>query len=159
MELKVREQTCIKKLESLISEGYAVLETIEESFNEEYKKSEEKIAKPKSGGMEATLQHFTESLPWHHLVDDDQIKVYGKPLIKSKRLYKSKDLRIHKRVVREVDKFNNMQRITLGENAQQISNQDYIEYILKNGTNIDKRQFLDCLEGYLQLKQGEVNLI
>ena len=72
--------------------------------------------------------------------------------------FKDKDMRIHSRVVREVEKFNTMQRMTLGENAREISSKDYIEYILKNSTNMDKRQFLECLEGQLVLIKGEISL-
>ncbi len=72
--------------------------------------------------------------------------------------FMDKDMRIHSRVTREVEKFNEMQRITLGENAREISSKDYIEYILKNSTNMDKRQFLECLEGQLTLRDGNIEL-
>lgn len=72
--------------------------------------------------------------------------------------YKDKDMRIHKRVLREVGKFNTMQKMTLGEKAQEISHKNYIEYILKNSSNMDKRQFLECLEGQLILQEGTVKL-
>lgn len=72
--------------------------------------------------------------------------------------HKDKDLKIHKRILREVEKTNNMQRLTFGEKAQTITPQAYIEYILKNGGNIDKRQFLECLKGQLVLVGGEVKL-
>jgi hypothetical protein len=45
-----------------------------------------------------------------------------------------------------------------GENAREISSKDYIEYILKNSTNMDKRQFLECLEGQLVLLNGSISL-
>lgn len=70
--------------------------------------------------------------------------------------FKEADIRIHKRVLREVDKFNAMQKLTLGDNAKNITHRDYIEYILKNGTNLDKRQFLECLEGNLVLQGKKV---
>ena len=73
--------------------------------------------------------------------------------------FKEKDLRIHKRVLREVDKFNTMQMMTLGDSAKQITHEDYIEYVLKNGTNIDKRQFLECLEGRLTIAKGTIDLV
>ncbi|MBT5015927.1 recombinase family protein [Candidatus Peregrinibacteria bacterium] len=72
--------------------------------------------------------------------------------------FKNKDLQIHKKVTREVEKFNEMQRMTIGENAKQISPTEYIGYILKNGTSLEKRQFLKCLEGQLWLRSGEVGL-
>ena len=70
----------------------------------------------------------------------------------------NKDMRIHSRITREVEKFNTMQRMTLGENAREISSKDYIGYILKNSTNMDKRQFLECLEGQLTLTNGNIPL-
>jgi DNA invertase Pin-like site-specific DNA recombinase len=72
--------------------------------------------------------------------------------------HKEKDLKVHKRILREVDKTNNMQRLTFGAKAQEITPQDYIEYILQNGTNIDKKEFLECLEGQLVLIDGKVIL-
>ena len=70
----------------------------------------------------------------------------------------NKDMRIHSRITREVEKFNTMQKMTLGENAREISSKDYIGYILKNSTNMDKRQFLECLEGQLVLQEGGIML-
>jgi site-specific DNA recombinase len=72
--------------------------------------------------------------------------------------FKDKDLRIHKKVTREVQKFNEMQKLTLGEKAKDINNLDYIQYILRNGTSLEKRAFLQCLEGQLVLKGGAVGL-
>ena len=40
--------------------------------------------------------------------------------------------------------------------AKEIDTQDYIQYILKNGTHLEKREFLQCLDGQLYLKGGEV---
>lgn len=70
--------------------------------------------------------------------------------------YKEKDLQVHKKITKEVQRFNDMQRLTLGENAKEISHQTYIEYVLKHGTLQEKRNFLDCLDGQLFLKNGEV---
>lgn len=72
--------------------------------------------------------------------------------------HKEKELKVHKRVLREVEKFNAMQRLTLGESAKEITSQDYIKYILQNGNNLDKRQFLECLNGQLKLSRGQICL-
>lgn len=72
--------------------------------------------------------------------------------------FKDKDLQIHKKITREVQKFNEMQKMTLGDKASEINNETYIGYILKHGTSLEKRNFLQCLEGQLYLKSGEVFL-
>jgi len=70
--------------------------------------------------------------------------------------FKTKQLKIHSKVIREVQKFNEMQRQTMGDEAKEIDAQDYIQYILKNGTHLEKREFLQCLDGQLYLKGGAV---
>lgn len=72
--------------------------------------------------------------------------------------FKDKDLRIHQKVTREVQKMNEIQRITSGENSKGISASEYIQYILKNGTATEKKGFLGTLEGQLYLDHGEVSL-
>lgn len=72
--------------------------------------------------------------------------------------FKDKDLQIHKKITREVQKFNEMQTMTLGNKASEINNETYIGYILKHGTSLEKRNFLQCLEGQLYLKDGEILL-
>ncbi len=72
--------------------------------------------------------------------------------------FKDKDLQIHKKITREVQKFNEMQKMTLGDKASEINNETYIGYILKHGTSLEKRNFLQCLEGQLYLQSGEVTL-
>ena len=69
---------------------------------------------------------------------------------------KDKDILISKKILREVTKINQIQKGTLGENAKEISNIDYVKYILNGGTNFERSQFLKCLEGQLFLKDGEV---
>ena len=70
--------------------------------------------------------------------------------------FKHKELNIHNKIAREVQKTNALQKITMGDQAKEITNQEYIQYILTNGTPIEKRDFLRCLEGQLYLKGGEV---
>lgn len=48
--------------------------------------------------------------------------------------------------------------MTLGDKASEINNETYIGYILKHGTSLEKRNFLQCLEGQLFLKDGAVTL-
>lgn len=69
---------------------------------------------------------------------------------------KEKDVLISKKVLREVNKINNIQKATLGLNAKDISNLDYIQYILNGGTNFERSQFLKCINKQLLLKDGEV---
>lgn len=71
--------------------------------------------------------------------------------------FKDKDLRIHKKITREIQKMNEIQRITSGENSKGISASEYIQYILKNGTAREKRDFLNTIEGQLYLGHGEVH--
>ena len=70
--------------------------------------------------------------------------------------FKGKELRIHKKITREVQKMNELQAIAMGENAKEISEYEYIQYILKSGNAAEKRDFLNTLEGQLYLKSGEV---
>ncbi len=69
---------------------------------------------------------------------------------------KEKDVLISKKVLREVSKINNIQKATLGENAREINNLDYIQYILNGGNNFERSQFLKCINKQLLLKGGEV---
>ncbi len=69
---------------------------------------------------------------------------------------KEKDILISKKVLREVAKVNQIQKGTLGEDAKEISNVDYIQYILNGGTNFERSQFLKCIGGQLYLKKGKV---
>lgn len=70
--------------------------------------------------------------------------------------FKSKELRIHKKITREVQKMNELHEITMGEGAKKITEHEYIHYILKSGTPVEKRDFLATLEGQLFLKEGKV---
>lgn len=69
---------------------------------------------------------------------------------------KEKDLLVSKKINREVVRINQIQKMTVGENAKQINNMDYIQYILNGGTNFERSQFLKCIEGQLYLKEGKV---
>lgn len=70
--------------------------------------------------------------------------------------FKAKELRIHKKITREVQKMNELHEITMGEGAKKLTEQEYIHYILKKGTPVEKKDFLSTLEGQLFLKGGKV---
>jgi len=62
-----------------------------------------------------------------------------------------------KRLEKEVHKFNQLQAIASGgKSKNRISTQDYIEYILTNGSNGEKSKLLQFVDGQLCLKEGEV---
>ena len=44
----------------------------------------------------------------------------------------------------------------MDEGAKKITEHEYIQYILRNGTRLEKKEFLQCLDGQLYLKEGEV---
>ncbi|EKD85679.1 MAG: resolvase protein [uncultured bacterium] len=71
---------------------------------------------------------------------------------------KENDILISKKVLREVNKINQIQKATMGANAKEITNIDYIQYILNGGTNFERSQFLKCIDQQLYLKDGEVTL-
>lgn len=71
---------------------------------------------------------------------------------------KNNDLRIHNKITREVERFNKMQTITMGPSAREITPQDYIEYVLKDGANNEKRALLECIHGKMVLIEGEVSI-
>jgi site-specific DNA recombinase len=73
--------------------------------------------------------------------------------------FKNKELKVHKKITREVQKMNELQEITMGENAKKLTSAEYIQYILKSGTPVEKRDFLNTLEGQLYLKGGKVWLV
>lgn len=69
---------------------------------------------------------------------------------------KENDLLVSKKITKEVIKINQIQRLTIGTDAKTISNLEYIQYILNNGTNFERKQFLECIEKKLLLKEGTV---
>ncbi len=69
---------------------------------------------------------------------------------------KEKDALVSKKIVREVQRINQIQKITTGPDAKEITNVGYIQYILNGGTNFERSQFLQCIEAQLYLKNGEV---
>jgi len=72
---------------------------------------------------------------------------------------KSTDLKIDKKVSKEVERFNKIQSMAMGDKAQRITEQGYIEYVLKDGSTIEKRQLLECVPGKLILRGGEVEVL
>lgn len=71
---------------------------------------------------------------------------------------KGKDELVSKKIQREVEKINQIQRLTVGPSAREVTSSDYIQYILTGGTNFERKQFLECIEGQLYLMRGEVTL-
>ncbi|MCC7197222.1 hypothetical protein IT413_03455 [Candidatus Peregrinibacteria bacterium] len=49
-----------------------------------------------------------------------------------------------------------IQKLTTGPEAKTVTSIDYIQYILNGGTNFERKQFLECIEGQLYLQGGEV---
>lgn len=72
---------------------------------------------------------------------------------------KGKHESLSKRLKDEVEKFNNLQKL-IGANAntKALTIQDYIEYILKNGSSQEKSCLLRYTEGKLYLKDGNISL-
>jgi len=77
---------------------------------------------------------------------------------KSIEQIKDKHLHLERKLHHEVEKVNELQKLTLGDQAGTITIQNYIEYILKNGTKTEKGNLLRYLDGQLILKGGEVTL-
>lgn len=71
---------------------------------------------------------------------------------------KEKDTLVSKKIEREVQKINQIQKLTVGSQAKKINNIDYIEYILNGGTHFERSQFLQCIEGKLILKNGVISI-
>ena len=57
-----------------------------------------------------------------------------------------------------MEKFNALHKLTNKGFGKEITSQDYIEYVLKNGSPLEKGQVLRCVKGQLVLKEGEVGL-
>lgn len=65
---------------------------------------------------------------------------------------KKEHFRLNLRINREVEKFNQIQA------EKQISTSDYIEFILRKGTNTEKAELLRCINKQLYLKDGRISL-
>lgn len=71
---------------------------------------------------------------------------------------KTEHFRLNTRIKREVDKFNQMQKLQNTETFKELQAKDYIEFILANGTNPEKADILKCIKNQLYLKDGEIYL-
>jgi len=71
---------------------------------------------------------------------------------------KNEHFRLSLRIEREVEKFNQIQKLQNKESSKEFKTKDYIEFILKDGTSSEKADVLKCIEGQLYLKDGEVYL-
>jgi hypothetical protein len=69
---------------------------------------------------------------------------------------------LNKKLNQEIKKFKKLQAMFLGKKIKseilKIDLRDYIEFILKEGTNSEKREILDSLKGKLILNDREIFL-
>ncbi len=66
---------------------------------------------------------------------------------------------LEKKISREVEKFNSLNLLTSNSpNVKQISSEDYIAYILKEGSPFEKKNILCCIDGQLVLEGAEVKV-
>lgn len=72
---------------------------------------------------------------------------------------KDDHFRLSRRLEREVEKLNELQRINGGQQVKQLTSGDYIGYILKNGTAEEKRDLLSCIHKKLLLEDGELKTV
>lgn len=73
---------------------------------------------------------------------------------------KSKHENLERRLKDEVEKFNNLQKLVGTNNsAKRLTTQDYIEYILKNGSRQEKSCLLRYIERKMILKNGEIVIL
>jgi DNA invertase Pin-like site-specific DNA recombinase len=69
---------------------------------------------------------------------------------------KGDHLHLERKLAKEIEKFTELQKIATGkETGITITTEAYLQYILKNGSNQEKRSILEYL-GQLYLKDGEV---
>ena len=72
---------------------------------------------------------------------------------------KSKHEALEHRLQNEVEKFNQLQKLVTGNtDFKKITTQNYIEYVLKNGSNQEKSCLIRYIEGNLILKDGLVSI-
>ncbi len=67
---------------------------------------------------------------------------------------KGKYMDIEKKIEKEVEKFNDMQSLT--GNSTKISSEEYVQYLLKNGSAFEKQKILRCIEDDMFLEDGEI---
>jgi DNA invertase Pin-like site-specific DNA recombinase len=73
---------------------------------------------------------------------------------------KEKHKSLSRRLKDEVEKFNNLQKmIAKGADIKILSVKDYIEYILKNGSNQEKSCLLRYIDKQFYLKDGNITLL
>lgn len=72
---------------------------------------------------------------------------------------KEKHETLARRLKDEIERFNQLQRLVNGNGqGKELSVKDYIEYVLRNGTNQEKSCLLRYIEGQLVLKGGVVEI-
>jgi DNA invertase Pin-like site-specific DNA recombinase len=69
---------------------------------------------------------------------------------------------IEEKIKSEIERFKKFQRVVLGNNDKMdignIDIRNYAKYILKEGTDIEKRELLKCLKSRLEIKNKMINL-
>ena len=72
------------------------------------------------------------------------------------------EIAIEGKIKSEIERFKKFQRVVLGNNDKMdignIDIRNYAKYILKEGTDIEKRELLKCLKSRLEIKNKMINL-
>ena len=72
------------------------------------------------------------------------------------------EIQIKEKIKADVEKFTNLQNFFLGTKEKpKISNiniRGYAKYVLKEGSDIEKRELLGCLKSKILLKNKEISL-
>jgi len=74
-------------------------------------------------------------------------------LVDNKRVTEQK---LNDKVLRELQKYNAMQQVMSGQKSEPMNESQYIQYVLLHGSSYEKKEFLNCLQGKLQILDGEV---
>lgn len=72
------------------------------------------------------------------------------------------EIGVKEKIKSEVERFKKFQQVLLGKNdkieVKEIDIRNYAKYLLKEGTDIEKRELLSCLRSKITLKNKEVHL-
>jgi len=72
---------------------------------------------------------------------------------------KENDINLNKKIQKEVSKFNDLKNLTqTSKNTKELTTHEYIKYLLKSGTNIERRNVLNSIKGQLLLIKGEIEV-
>ena len=64
--------------------------------------------------------------------------------------------KIHRKIERDVERFNKIQQSLTGETSKQITSEEYIRYVFQNGTSREKSTLLECIQGQLKFANQRV---